>query len=88
MPVAYPAGWATSTEYYIRNSGYKAVNVGTAIYSCPLNLSAILPHQDLASFGHSDHSGKLDLILLVYRRVGQRVLYCFDEKIKIYVTKR
>ncbi len=42
MPVAHPAGWATSTEYYVRNSGYKARNVGTTIVSRPLNLSTIL----------------------------------------------
>jgi hypothetical protein len=52
-PVAYPTGWATSTEYYIRNSGYKAAIVGTTVVSCPLNLSTILPHQDLASLEHS-----------------------------------
>jgi hypothetical protein len=24
VPVAYPTGWATRTEYHVRNSGYKA----------------------------------------------------------------
>jgi hypothetical protein len=50
VPIAHPTGWATSTEYYIRNSGYKAAYVRTTVVSCPLILITILParfHPDL-----------------------------------------
>ncbi len=47
MPVAHPTGWATSVEYYIRNSGYKAAIVGTTVDSSP-----IAEPQLLASTSH------------------------------------
>jgi hypothetical protein len=88
VPVAHPTGWATSTEYYIRNSGYKAANVGTTIVSCPLNLSTILPHQHLASFEHSDHYQESLALSYQCTDVLVKEFYFFDGEIKIYVTKR
>ncbi len=60
----------TSTEYYVRNSGYKARNVGTTIVSYPLNLSTILS-TGFRRVESTDFSSSLEPIEVAARNAGE-----------------